>query len=82
MINFSVEVTQQSKARHRQDFVMAFSPVIAQALAVAYKGAPSDIQTKLRRVVEIWADRFIFDPEIQAAIEARLRGSNCLSDYP
>ncbi|ROT40107.1 DUF618 domain-containing protein [Sodiomyces alkalinus F11] len=73
LIYLANEVTQQSKARHRQDFVMAFSPIIAEALAVAYKGAPSDIQAKLRRVVEVWADRSIFDPAIQAAIEARLQ---------
>lgn len=69
-----VEVTQQSKARNRPDFVLAFAPVIAEALAIAYKGAPADIQGKLRRVVEVWADRNIFEPPIQAAIESRLQG--------
>ncbi|KAL2759262.1 hypothetical protein ACRALDRAFT_2033869 [Sodiomyces alcalophilus JCM 7366] len=73
LVYLANEVTQQSKARHRQDFVIAFSPVIAEALAVAYKGAPPDIQTKLRRVVDVWADRSIFDPVTQGAIEARLR---------
>ncbi|KAH6689283.1 DUF618 domain-containing protein [Verticillium dahliae] len=33
-------------------FVLAFAPIIAEALAVAYKGAPAEIQGKLRRVVE------------------------------
>lgn len=57
---------------------MAFSPIIAEALGVAYKGAPSDIQSKLRRVVEVWADRNIFEPPIQAAIEARLQGKSTI----
>lgn len=72
----SSEVTQQSKARNRPDFVVAFSPVIAEGLAVAYRGAPHEIQGKLRRVVEVWADRNIFEPPIQAAIEARLDGKS------
>lgn len=69
-----LEVTQQSKARHRDDFVNAFSPIIAEAAAVAYKGASSDVQNKLRRVIDVWKDRNIFEPAIQAAIEARLEG--------
>lgn len=74
------EVTQQSKARNRGDFVVAFSPIIAEALGVAYKGAPTEIQGKLRRVVEVWADRNIFEQPIQRAIEARLQGrSNIVS---
>lgn len=66
------EVTQQSKARHRDDFVHAFSPIIAEAAAVAYKGASSDVQNKLRRVIDVWKDRNIFEPAIQAAVETRL----------
>ncbi len=68
------EVTQQTKARHKDDFVMAFSPVIAEATAAAYKGAQSDVQSKLRKVVTVWRDRTIFEPPIQAAIEGRIEG--------
>ncbi|TPX15114.1 uncharacterized protein E0L32_004672 [Thyridium curvatum] len=66
------EVTQQSKARHKEDFVLAFSPVIAEATASAYKGGSSDIQNKLRRVIDVWKDRNIFEQPIQEAIEARI----------
>ena len=55
---------------------MAFSPVIADAIATAYRGAPADLQNKLKRVIEVWRDRFIFEAPIQAAIEARLEGMN------
>ncbi|KAI6361688.1 hypothetical protein MCOR25_006431 [Pyricularia grisea] len=72
LVYLANEVTQQSKARHRDDFVNAFSPIIAEAAAVAYKGASSDVQNKLRRVIDVWKDRNIFEPAIQAAIEARL----------
>lgn len=74
-----IEVTQQSKARHKDDFLVAFSPVVAEAMATAYKGAPAEIQAKLRRVVDVWRDRNIFEQPIQAAVEARMDGKNLLS---
>lgn len=69
-----IEVAQQSKARRKDDFLIAFSPVIAEATATAYKGATNDVQQKLRRVVEVWRQRAIFETEIQNAIEARIDG--------
>ena len=52
-----VEVAQQSKARRKDDFLVAFSPVIAEATACAYRGATNEVQQKLRRVVEVWRAR-------------------------
>ncbi|KAL1900277.1 hypothetical protein Sste5346_002588 [Sporothrix stenoceras] len=72
LVYLANEVTQQSKARHKEDFVLAFAPVIAEAIAAAYKGAPSEVQTKLRRVVEVWRERNIFEQPIQAAVESRI----------
>jgi regulator of Ty1 transposition protein 103 len=69
-------VTQQSKARNKDDFVVAFSPVIAEATATAYRGAPAEIQNKLKRVVDVWSDRFIFEAPIQTAIESRIDGTS------
>ncbi len=68
------EVTQQSKARHKNDFVSAFSPIIADATATAWKGAPTDIREKLRKVVAVWRERSIFEPPLQAALESRISG--------
>lgn len=73
----SAEVTQQTKARHKDDFLQAFSPFIADATAMAYKGASADIQAKLRRVVDVWRERNIFDAATQTAMEARLDGMCC-----
>ena len=86
----ALEVAQQSRARRKEDFLIAFSPVsstanitgiwvnimkiIAEATATAYKGASNDIQQKLRRVVEVWRQRAIFEPPIQDAVEARVDG--------
>ena len=68
------EVAQQSKARRKDDFLIAFSPVIAEATATAYKGATNEVQGKLKRVVEVWRQRHIFEVPIQDAIEARIEG--------
>jgi regulator of Ty1 transposition protein 103 len=48
--------------------------IIAEATAVAYKGSSNDIQQKIRRVVEVWRQRSIFEPAIQDAVEARVDG--------
>lgn len=72
----ATEVAQQSRIRHKEDFIIAFSPVVAEATAIAYKGAPADLQGKIRRVVEVWKDRAIFEPPIQGAIDARLDGES------
>ena len=74
MTPWNVEVAQQSKARNKEDFLTAFSPVIAEATASAYKGASSDIQGKLKRVVDVWRSRQVFEGPIQDAIEARIEG--------
>lgn len=82
-----VEVIQQSKSRKKDDFLIAFSPIIADATAVAYKGASNDVQQKIRRVVEVWKSRTIFDPAVQESIESRIdgkaptRASKLFSDY-
>lgn len=74
MTSSFVEVVQQSKARRKDDFLIAFSPVIAEATASAYKGATNEVQQKLRRVVEVWRQRLIFELPIQEAIESRIDG--------
>lgn len=74
MTSSMVEVAQQSKARRKDDFLVAFSPVIAEATATAYKGAANEVQQKLRRVVEVWRQRQIFELPIQEAIESRIDG--------
>ncbi|KAK6062357.1 duf618 domain protein [Seiridium cupressi] len=72
LIYLANEVCQQSKVRHKEDFLVAFSPVIAEASATAYKGAPSDVQQRIRRVVDVWKERHVFEEPIQTAIETRI----------
>ncbi|CEI65724.1 hypothetical protein FVEN_g7593 [Fusarium venenatum] len=72
LIYLANEVAQQSKIRHKDDFIIAFAPVIAEAASAAYKGAPAELQAKLKRVIDVWRDRSIFEAPIQAAIDARI----------
>ncbi|KAK6341190.1 hypothetical protein TWF696_008277 [Orbilia brochopaga] len=66
------EVVQQMKARKKEEFGIAFSPIMADACEVAYRGSPADVQQKLRRVVQVWRQRAIFDPEVLDGIDNRL----------
>ena len=83
LVYLANEVVQQSRARSKQDFLLAFEPIIAEATALAYKSADSSVRGKLRRVVEVWRDRRIFDQTIQSGIESQLddldSGSNSKS---
>jgi regulator of Ty1 transposition protein 103 len=63
---------QQSRARSKTDFLLAFEPLIGDATALAYKNASVEIQNKIRRVIEVWRQRAIFDTKIQDALEKRL----------
>ncbi|KAA6411691.1 MAG: DUF618 domain-containing [Lasallia pustulata] len=72
LIYLANEVAQQSKARRKDDFLIAFSPIIAEASATAYKGATTEVQQKIRRVIEVWRQRQIFEQPIQEAVEARI----------
>lgn len=72
LIYLANEVVQQSRARSKTDFLIAFEPLIADATALAYKNASVEIQNKIRRVIEVWRQRTIFDVKIQDALEKRL----------
>lgn len=55
--------------RKKEEFLRAYEPIIAEATTVAYKGSPHDIQNKIRRVVEVWRQRQIFNQAVQQSIE-------------
>ncbi|KAG2170181.1 hypothetical protein VTO58DRAFT_101137 [Aureobasidium pullulans] len=72
LIYLANEVVQQSKARKKDDFLVAFSPIIAEATSLAYKSGTQDTGGKIKRVVEVWRQRNIFDLAIQDATEKRI----------
>ena len=55
--------------------------IIAEATATAYKGAINEVQAKVRRVVEVWRQRQIFELSIQEAVEARISGQSVVLKY-
>lgn len=63
---------QNARARKRTEFPDAFSPLMAEAIQTAYRSSPPDIQGKIRRVVEVWRSRNVFEIPILEAIEARI----------
>ncbi|KAI0169466.1 DUF618-domain-containing protein [Hypoxylon sp. FL1284] len=76
LIYLANEVAQQTKARRREDFVVAFSPIMAEAVATAYKGATTEIQQRIQRVVDVWRDRNIFEEPILEAMYTRIQEIN------
>ncbi|KAJ5317184.1 hypothetical protein N7508_001692 [Penicillium antarcticum] len=70
LIYLANEVAQQSRARGKDDFLIAFSPIVVEATAAAYKGNSNDFQQRIRRVVEVWRARNVFESPILDAVEA------------
>jgi regulator of Ty1 transposition protein 103 len=66
------DIVQNARARKRSEFPDAFSPLMAEAVQTAYRSSPPEIQQKIRRVVEVWRTRSVFEVPIQEAIEARI----------
>ena len=48
--------------------------IVVEATATAYKGSTNDIQQKIRRVVEVWRQRNVFEGPILEAVETRVNG--------
>jgi regulator of Ty1 transposition protein 103 len=66
------EIVQNSRARRKDDFPNAFSPIMPEAAQTAYRSSTTEVQNKIRRLVEVWRARNVFEVPIQDAIEARL----------
>ncbi|KAJ5899761.1 hypothetical protein N7495_004505 [Penicillium taxi] len=74
LIYLANEVAQQSKARGKDDFLIAFAPIVVEATALAYTSSTKDIKQKIRRVVEVWRQRNVFEAPIISAVESRING--------
>ncbi|KIX06003.1 uncharacterized protein Z518_03977 [Rhinocladiella mackenziei CBS 650.93] len=66
------DIVQNARARKRTEFPDAFSPLMPEAIQTAYRSSPAEIQTKIRRVIEVWRTRNVFETPIQEAIESRV----------
>ncbi|KAF9736890.1 hypothetical protein PMIN06_004359 [Paraphaeosphaeria minitans] len=72
LIYLANEIVQQSKIRKKEEFLRAFDPIIVGGSTQAYKGSPPDIQSKMRRVFEVWKSRQVFRPQILEELERGL----------
>jgi len=45
-----------------------------EAMEIAYRGVTTDVQTKLRRVLDVWRQRGVFAPNVLGEIDQRLDG--------
>lgn len=72
LIYLANEVVQQSRARGKQDFLLAFEPIMIEGVGASYKGQSSETQNKIRRVVEVWRQRSVFDRKILEGVEAKM----------
>jgi regulator of Ty1 transposition protein 103 len=63
---------QNARARKRTEFPDAFSPLMAEAIQTAYRSSAPEIQGKIRRVIEVWRTRNVFETPILEAIESRV----------
>ncbi|KAG5519945.1 hypothetical protein PMAC_000222 [Pneumocystis sp. 'macacae'] len=72
LIYLANDVTQQSKARKREEFVNAFSTVIAEAMENAYLHGTQDVQNRLKHVANVWEQRNIFSENVMMDVNKRL----------
>jgi CID domain len=71
---------QQSRARKKDEFRKAFGGIIAEAMQIAYRGTTHDVQSKLRRVLEVWRARNVFEPQTLGEVDQRLDCTYHLDD--
>jgi regulator of Ty1 transposition protein 103 len=75
LIYLANDVVQQSRARKKDEFPKAFTGVITEAMEIAYRGTTSEVQSKIRRVLEVWRQRGVFEPAILGEVDQRLEGT-------
>lgn len=84
MLYVANEVVQQTKAKRKDHWEAAFQPIIFDGFMTAYKGAPVEIQTKLRRVLDVWQQRGVFDQVTRDQLDKevpRTSGHQCELQY-
>lgn len=74
LVYLANDVVQQSRARKKDEFPRTFAGVIAEAMEIAYRGSTTDVQSKLRRVFNVWRERSVFEPVVLGEIDRRLDG--------
>ena len=63
-------------------FLEAFDPIIVDGSTHAYKGTSPEIQSKMRRVFEVWRSRQVLRPQVLEELERSLDGMFHTSSHP
>ncbi|RMZ88645.1 hypothetical protein DV736_g4120, partial [Chaetothyriales sp. CBS 134916] len=66
------DIVQNARQRRRTEFPDAFSPLMPEAIQTAYRSSSPEVQQKIRRVIEVWRSRNVFEEPIIQAIESRV----------
>ena len=48
---------------------------MAEAIGLAYRGTPSELQNRIKRVVDVWRGRQVFGKDIQDSVDNGIAGS-------
>ncbi|CAG8640558.1 8785_t:CDS:2, partial [Paraglomus occultum] len=62
----------QNSRRKGPEFIEAFRNVVPEAIEHAFRRATSDMQTRIRRVINVWEERQVFERELIYEIKGRL----------
>ncbi|PKY55196.1 DUF618-domain-containing protein [Rhizophagus irregularis] len=66
----------QNSRRKGPEFIREFRKVLPDAVEHAYRHATADVQNKIRRVVNIWEEREVFDRDFLNELRKRFAGTN------
>lgn len=70
------DIVQNARTRKRVEYPNAFAAVIPEAVQQAYRSVPADTQGRIKRVLEVWQTRGVFEPSILQAIQARIEDAD------
>jgi regulator of Ty1 transposition protein 103 len=62
----------QNSRRKGSEFVEAFRSVVPEAIEHAFHHATSDVQIRIRRVINVWEERQVFEKELIDELKGRL----------
>lgn len=76
------EVVQQSRAKKKEEFVVAFGKVLPAAIEQSYSDFSTETRKKVKRVLDVWKQRSIFASSIISDIESRIAIIDKSNDVP
>ncbi|RIA99623.1 RNA polymerase II-binding domain-containing protein [Glomus cerebriforme] len=66
----------QNSRRKGPEFIREFRKMLPDSIEHAYRHATADVQNKIKRVVNIWEEREVFDKDFLNELRRRFTGTN------